>query len=68
MCLGEFSNEINGGQVIVPRKVFSNGTHLTHILTHYHSHDPDEKLHYHIDLNNETLHLELLWVFLCSDK
>lgn len=46
--------------MIIPRKVDTHGNHLTLNLTHIHPHrNHNERLHYHIDLNNSTLHLEL---------
>lgn len=56
--LGKYSDEIDFGHLVIPRKVHDNGTHLTHNLTHHHD-DQSDKLHYHIDLVDQTLHLEL---------
>lgn len=59
------------GHLFVPRRVHSNGTHLSYNVTHFHEFNhPNEidseqldKLHYHIDLHDETLHIELEWVW-----
>lgn len=65
---GKFSHDIDSGHLFVPRRVHSNGTHLSYNVTHFHEFNhPNEisgsdqldKLHYHIDLHDETLHLEL---------
>lgn len=69
--LGKFSHEIHTGHLFVPRRVHSNGTHLSYNVTHFHDFDNineidsdqlDKKLHYHIDLPDQILHLELEWV------
>jgi hypothetical protein len=63
-----FSNSLHDAQLIVPRKVNSDGELVSHDLIHHHSHDhydestgevDDHKVYYHLDINNETLHLEL---------
>lgn len=49
--------------LVIPRKVNFKGETLSHNLTHHHhALTPENKLHYHIDFNNETLHLELRYV------
>lgn len=54
--------------LIVPRKVNHLGEHLSHNLTQHHTHNYyDDKLtdsndhlvHYQIDINNDTMHLEM---------
>lgn len=65
--IGKFSHNVDSGHLFVPRRVHSNGTHLSYNVTHFHEFNhPNEidsdqldKLHYHIDLHNETLHIEL---------
>lgn len=74
-CLtGKFSHKIESGHLFVPRRVHSNGTHLTYNVTHYHrindenavdSDFMDNKLHYHIDLPDETMHIELEYETFC---
>lgn len=59
---GIFSDEISTAHLIVPRKVDGNGVHLSHNLNHSHGPDDVGQLHYHIELHNETLHLELVYV------
>lgn len=69
--IGKFSHNVDSGHLFVPRRVHSNGTHLSYNVTHFHEFNhPNEidsdqldKLHYHIDLHNETLHIELEWVW-----
>jgi Reprolysin family propeptide len=65
---GIFSNSLHEAQLTVPRKVSASGEQLSHDLIHHHEHDhydedtgeaDDHKVHYHVDINNETLHLEL---------
>lgn len=69
--IGKFSHKLESGHLIVPRRVHANGTHLTYNVTHYHQHsdeneidgafgDRGDKVHYHIDLHDETLHVELM--------
>lgn len=69
--IGKFSHDIDSGHLFVPRRVHSNGTHLSYNVTHFHEfNSPNEisdsdqldKIHYHVDLHDETLHLELEWV------
>lgn len=65
--LGKYSHDVDMGHLFVPRRVHSNGTHLSYNVTHFHEFNhPNEidseqldKLHYHIDLHDETLHIEL---------
>lgn len=62
---GKFSHTIESGHLFVPRRVHANGTHLTYNVTHYHQpiddneFPLDDKLHYHIDLHDGTMHIEL---------
>lgn len=65
---GIFTNSIIDGHLTIPRKVSSNGELLSHNLSHHHEHNhydattgdaESHAVHYHIDLHNETLHLEL---------
>ncbi|XP_055304525.1 A disintegrin and metalloproteinase with thrombospondin motifs 7 [Sitodiplosis mosellana] len=65
---GKFSHDVDSGHLFVPRRVHSNGTHLSYNVTHFHGYDNpneidseqlDNKLHYHIDLHDQTLHVEL---------
>jgi hypothetical protein len=65
---GIFSNSLSEAHLTVPRKVNEFGEHVSHNLNHHHSHNhyddstgdvEDHTVHYHIDLHNETLHLEL---------
>ncbi|CRL05730.1 CLUMA_CG018759, isoform A [Clunio marinus] len=65
---GIFSNSLREANLIIPRKVNNEGDFISHDLVHHHAHDyyneetgdsEDHKVHYHIDLHNETLHLEL---------
>lgn len=67
--LGIFTKNLHSATLTVPRKVKHNGEHLSHNLTQHHTHNYyDDKLksdirdnlvHYHIDMFNETMHLEL---------
>ncbi|KAG5674191.1 hypothetical protein PVAND_004173 [Polypedilum vanderplanki] len=66
---GIFSNSLSEAHLTVPRKVDEFGEHISHILNHHHSHNyynkstgiaEDHSVHYHIDIHNETFHLELL--------
>lgn len=66
--IGKFSHDVQSGNLIIPRRVNANGTHLTYNVTHFHDFNDDNgidfdeqynKLHYHIDLNDETIHVEL---------
>lgn len=57
---GKYTSDIDA-VLTIPRRVDAYGKHLTHNLTHDQSHGNDDALlHYHIDLNNATLHVELL--------
>ncbi|XP_070503091.1 A disintegrin and metalloproteinase with thrombospondin motifs 12 [Chironomus tepperi] len=65
---GFYSNKLSDAHLTVPRKVNSFGDHLSHDLRHHHEHnhyndstgEPDDHaVHYHVDIHNETLHLEL---------
>lgn len=56
---GKYSDEVNAGHLIIPRKVHENGTFLSHNLTHHHDINSLDSLHYRIDLAGESLHLEL---------
>ncbi|XP_055689829.1 A disintegrin and metalloproteinase with thrombospondin motifs 7 [Lutzomyia longipalpis] len=57
---GIYSNGIADGKLVIPRKVDQHGNHLSHLLDHYHDHQANEStLHYHLEIDNETLHLEL---------
>lgn len=55
---------------MIPRKVDHYGVHISHDLDHYHDEQTEsahamdiengrKPLHYHLELNNETLHIEL---------
>lgn len=66
--IGKFSHKIESGHLIVPRRVHANGTHLTYNLTHYHQPNnfgeiesdlSDGKIHYHIELHDGPIHVEL---------
>lgn len=62
-CLGLYSSHLDDAILTIPRKVNHRGEHVSHNLTHHHHElSLDNKLHYHIDFDNETLHLELRWV------
>ncbi|CAD7087043.1 unnamed protein product [Hermetia illucens] len=55
---GKYTHNISTGHLVIPRKVDHKGQHISHNLTHHHDiHGKD--LHYHIEVGNETLHLEL---------
>jgi hypothetical protein len=65
---GIYTHNLAEAHLVVPRKVNTFGEHLSHNLNHRHNHNhyndatgdaEDHKVHYHIDLHNETLHLEL---------
>lgn len=65
---GKYSKSLHEAHLIIPRRVNSEGALITHHLSHHHQHDhyregpgdpSDHSIHYHIDLHNETLHLEL---------
>lgn len=65
---GKYSHDVDSGHLFVPRRVHSNGTHLSYNVTHFHEYDNvneidseqlDNMLHYHIDLHDQTLHVEL---------
>lgn len=65
---GIFSSSLHEADLIIPRKVNSDGEHVSHNLIHHHEHDyyegetgepEDHMVHYRIDLHNETLHLEM---------
>ena len=56
--IGKYTNDLLAGNIVIPRKVNDIGEYLSHNLTHYHSNSTD-LLHLHIDMNNETWHLEL---------
>lgn len=65
---GFYSNKLSEAHLTVPRKVNSFGDHLSHDLRHHHEHNyyndstgesDDHAVHYHIDIHNQTLHLEL---------
>jgi Reprolysin family propeptide len=66
--LGMFSNSLDDAYLVIPRKVNINGELISHQLNHHHEHyhydvesdDPStHAIHYQIDLQNETLHIEL---------
>lgn len=58
--LGKYSHGLHAANLIVPRKVDHNGRHLSHNVTHHHNESSSEKLHYRIDINNDTsMHIEL---------
>lgn len=67
ISIGKFSHDIDTGHLFVPRRVHANGTHLSYNVTHFHDfsnlneidNDQIDKLHYHIDLHDQTLHIEL---------
>ncbi|XP_055914270.1 A disintegrin and metalloproteinase with thrombospondin motifs 7 [Eupeodes corollae] len=56
---GKHSDELISGRLVTPRKVNRHGEHVSHNLTHHHDRNNPEDLHFHIDLDKETLHLEL---------
>lgn len=58
---GLYTHHLEGSNLIIPRKVNHIGELISHNLTHHHDEDnlEDDKLHYHIELDDETLHLEL---------
>lgn len=65
---GEYTHEIETGKLTVPRRVHANGTHLTYNVTQFHDFEHDNQIdndntddhyHYHIDLHDETVHVEL---------
>lgn len=63
---GEYSHEIETGKLTIPRRVHANGTHITYNVTHFSEYDnglddddTDHPYHYHIDLHDETVHVEL---------
>lgn len=70
---GRYSSvDATTANLIVPRKVHANGTHLSHDLTHHHPSDTVEDasensandgdsatLHYHIELPSHTVHVQL---------
>lgn len=70
---GMFTDDLQEAHLIIPRRVNHVGEILSHNLTHHHEHkqyekfkknsnsfnDDEHKVHYHIDFQNETLHLEL---------
>lgn len=67
--LGIFTRNLRGAMLIVPRKVNHLGEHLSHNLTQHHSHNyyydddltnsTDHLVHYQIQINNDTMHLEM---------
>lgn len=74
---GIYSDELHIANLIIPRKVNHFGEHLSHDLNHHHNHSYElfndeivhekraenaKQVHYRIECDNETLHLELEWV------
>lgn len=71
--LGLHSDELTSGELIIPRKVSKSGEFLSHNLIHHHGQhykhnrkrrsledtELEPEVHYHVDIRNETLHLEL---------
>lgn len=71
--VGLHSDELISGELIIPRKVTASGEFLTHNLIHHHDqhykHQRKRRsleetslapeVHYHVAIQNETLHLEL---------
>lgn len=65
---GEYTHGIETANLTVPRRVHANGTLITYNVTHFHDFEHDNKIdydntddhyHYHIDLHDETVHVEL---------
>lgn len=57
---GKYSYGLHTGNLIIPRKVDHNGQHISHNVTHHHHDSSTEKIHYRIDINNDTsMHIEL---------
>lgn len=76
MILGIHTEHLldDGVQLIIPRRVYSNGDFRSHHLIQHHTvgrsnrrsrstlhleMEEKESVHYQIDVNNETLHMEL---------
>uniref|UniRef100_A0A1Q3G327 Putative disintegrin metalloproteinases with thrombospondin repeat n=1 Tax=Culex tarsalis TaxID=7177 RepID=A0A1Q3G327_CULTA len=66
---GLFTHHLKDAQLVIPRKVSHRGALLSHRLVHFHDSEElghrkrraivDERLHYHVDVDDQTLHLEL---------
>ncbi|XP_061392659.1 A disintegrin and metalloproteinase with thrombospondin motifs 6-like [Musca vetustissima] len=73
LLIGLHSDELKSGELIIPRKVNRNGEFVSHNLQHHHGQhykhnrkrrsiddtQLEPEVHYHLDIENETLHLEL---------
>ncbi|XP_013106466.2 A disintegrin and metalloproteinase with thrombospondin motifs 6 isoform X1 [Stomoxys calcitrans] len=73
LLIGLHSDELISGELIIPRKVTKSGEFISHNLIHHHGQhykhnrkrrslddaNLEPEVHYHVDIKNETLHLEL---------
>ncbi|XP_075156811.1 ADAM metallopeptidase with thrombospondin type 1 motif B [Haematobia irritans] len=73
LLVGLHSDELKSGELVIPRKVTKSGEFISHNLIHHHGqhykHNRkrrsiedmhlEPEVHYHVDIQNETLHLQL---------